>query len=81
MSGFPEERGVLFGMSFGYADPDALNQARTTREDLIRLTYSFFNPHCAWHNTAFFMRSFEAKLCCQNSAQCAGLCVCIVLIC
>lgn len=33
--GLPEERGVLFGMSFGYADPDApANQARTTREDL-----------------------------------------------
>lgn len=35
MFGLPEERGVLFGMSFGYADPDApANQARTTREDL-----------------------------------------------
>lgn len=31
----PDARGVLFGMSFGYADPDApANQARTTREDL-----------------------------------------------
>jgi nitroreductase len=35
MFGLPEERGVLFGMSFGYADPDApANQVRTTREDL-----------------------------------------------
>ena len=35
MFGLPDERGVLFGMSFGYADPDApANQARTTREDL-----------------------------------------------
>lgn len=35
MFGLPEERGVLFGMSFGYADPDApANQARTTREEL-----------------------------------------------
>jgi nitroreductase len=31
----PAERGVLFGMSFGYADPDApANQARTIRETL-----------------------------------------------
>ena len=35
MFGLPDARGVLFGMSFGYADPDApANQARTTREDL-----------------------------------------------
>ncbi|MBE1286597.1 MAG: nitroreductase [Alteromonadaceae bacterium] len=35
MFALPDERGVLFGMSFGYADPDApANQARTTREDL-----------------------------------------------
>jgi nitroreductase len=35
MFALPDARGVLFGMSFGYADPDApANQARTTREDL-----------------------------------------------
>lgn len=35
MFALPDTRGVLFGMSFGYADPDApANQARTTREDL-----------------------------------------------
>ncbi|WP_026147762.1 nitroreductase family protein [Robiginitomaculum antarcticum] len=31
----PEERGILFGMSFGYADPDhSANQARTDRAPL-----------------------------------------------
>ncbi len=31
----PEQRGVLFGMSFGYADPEApANRARTEREPL-----------------------------------------------
>jgi nitroreductase len=35
MFALPDARGVLFGMSFGYADPDApANQAHTTREDL-----------------------------------------------
>ena len=33
--GIPEERGILFGMSFGYADPDALaNKAKTDRAPL-----------------------------------------------
>jgi nitroreductase len=33
--GLPEERGILFGMSFGYADEDAAaNKARTSRADL-----------------------------------------------
>jgi len=33
--GIPEHRGVLFGMSFGYADPEApANTARTVREPL-----------------------------------------------
>lgn len=35
MLNMPEGRGILFGMSFGYADPDhAANTARTDREDL-----------------------------------------------
>lgn len=35
MFDLPEERGVLFGMSFGYADENAeANKARTEREDL-----------------------------------------------
>ncbi|MGH1371478.1 MAG: nitroreductase [Cellvibrionaceae bacterium] len=33
--GLPEERGILFGMSFGYADEEAdVNKTRTDREDL-----------------------------------------------
>ncbi len=32
MFGLPDEVGILFGMSFGYADPDApANRARTDR--------------------------------------------------
>ena len=35
MFNIPDERGILFGMSFGYEDPDhAANAARTEREDL-----------------------------------------------
>ena len=39
----PESVGVLFGMSFGYADPDhPANNARTVREDLTTLV-SFYD--------------------------------------
>jgi nitroreductase len=39
----PEERGVLFGMSFGYADPDAAaNKARTDRVQ-IDTAVTFYN--------------------------------------
>jgi nitroreductase len=39
----PEQRGVLFGMSFGYADENApVNNTRTDRED-IENAVSFFN--------------------------------------
>ena len=39
----PEELGILFGMSFGYADPDhPANNTRTIREDVDTLT-TFYN--------------------------------------
>lgn len=40
--GIPDEYGIVFGMSFGYADPEApANRARTAREPLER-SVSFF---------------------------------------
>tara|TARA_R110001592_G_scaffold1774_2_gene10473 strand:+ start:719 stop:1381 length:663 start_codon:yes stop_codon:yes gene_type:complete len=39
----PEQRGILFGMSFGYADENApVNNTRTDREDITNAV-SFFN--------------------------------------
>ena len=39
----PEQRGILFGMSFGYADENApVNSTRTDRED-IKNAVTFFN--------------------------------------
>jgi len=39
----PEQRGILFGMSFGYADENSpVNNTRTAREDIINAV-SFFN--------------------------------------
>ncbi len=42
MFGLPEDVGILFGMSFGYADPDApANKARTDRVPVDTVVHYF----------------------------------------